>query len=450
MQISYICTTNRNAMATITAFIRNTSAKEREVNIRFRLTDGRDVQLYYSSELKILARLWSNETQSIKAKVSFVEADRIAFNRRVDDIKHKILKWYASAANPKELTSADLESYMAGDSSGTSSNLPRTFNRLYSEFLLSGHRSAGRIKQMRVVLGDVARFERYMARVRCDRYRFEIDEVSPQILTAFERFLADEPRIAALYADLYAHNSRPIEPRGYNTIRNKLIHLRSFFIWARDLELTLNDPFRHFKIKKAVYGSAIYITTAELAHIATVSLPPRLERYRDAFVFQCSIGCRVSDLQVLCGRNINGGAVEYIARKTAGEEPVTVRVPMNARARAIYEKYRNDDDPTAPLLPITHSQVYNRNLKEIFRLAGLDRWVQRLNPVTREPEQVRLCDIVGSHLARKTFIGNIYKKVRDQNLVSELTGHRANSEAFLAYREVDDEMRRDMVAILDE
>ena len=86
----------------------------------------------------------------------------------------------------------------------------------------------------------------------------------------------------------------------------------------------------------------------------------------------------------------------------------------------------------------------------MFAQAGLDRWVQILDPKTREPRQERLCDVATSHMARRTFIGNIYKKVRDQNLVSEMTGHRAGSAAFARYRTIDDDMRRDMVAFLEE
>lgn len=439
---------NRKTMATVSAFVRATNEKkDRESVVRFRLTDGRDVQLFYKSDLKILPRLWSKATQSIKNKVSYDEAERVAFNRKVEDIKHRIAEWYISQPNPRELTSADLEEYMARQVEVKQIAPPNGFAALYDLFLESRNCTRRRIDQLRVAKHAVQRYEVYMSHTRGERYVFDIHTVTQQTLRAFERFMTDEHKIATLYPELY-QNSQKIKPRGYNTIRNRLIFLRSFFIWLRENELTTNAPFKHYKIGKAVYGTAIYITKAELNHLATLQLPPALEKYRDFYIFQSSIGLRVSDLMALCGRNIHRGAVEYIAQKTSREEPKTVRVPMNMLATAIYEKYKKED-PNERLFPISHSQVYNRNLKKIFALAGLDRWVQRPNPVTREPEQVRLCDIVGSHMARKTFIGNIYKEVRDQNLVSELTGHKPNSEAFLAYRDVDEEMRRDMVAILD-
>ena len=47
-------------MTTVKAFIR-TGKKDKEVNIRFRLSDGRDVQLFHKSELMVLPALWDTK-----------------------------------------------------------------------------------------------------------------------------------------------------------------------------------------------------------------------------------------------------------------------------------------------------------------------------------------------------------------------------------------------------
>ena len=435
-------------MATVIAFIRNSSSnKEKKSNIRFRLTDGRSKQLYYTSELQILPRLWSNETQAIRAKVSFDERERLLFNKRVDKIKSDILDWYSSHPSSDDLTSDDLQSYMLNPDAAQRPQASQGFQALYDQFIFERDCTEDRREQLRVLKGDVSRYELYMTASTGVKYTFDIQAVSPAVLRAFERFLLDEHKIAEIYPEIY-EKKRNRKPRGINTVRNRMIYLRSFYLWLRDNDLTKNHPFKTYKIKKAVYGSAIFITVDELHHLANAVLPPRLSVYRDMYVFQSLIGCRVSDLQAFCGRNINDGVLEYIARKTSRSEPVTVRVPMCELAQSIYERYKSDD-PNQLIFPYHPSQVYTRNLKKIFELVGLDRWVQKLNPVTRQPEQVRLCDHVGSHVARKTFIGNIFREVRDQGLVSQLTGHKANSEAFLAYVDVDTNMKRDMVSILD-
>ena len=52
-------------------------------------------------------------------------------------------------------------------------------------------------------------------------------------------------------------------------------------------------------------------------------------------------------------------------------------------------------------------------------------------------------------MARRTFIGNIYKLVKDPNLVSALTGHVEGSRAFSRYREIDKEIKTNTVNLLD-
>lgn len=57
--------------------------------------------------------------------------------------------------------------------------------------------------------------------------------------------------------------------------------------------------------------------------------------------------------------------------------------------------------------------------------------------------------IACSNIARRTFIGNIYKLVQDPNLISALTGHVEGSRAFSRYRTIDMDMKKDLVKILE-
>lgn len=68
-------------------------------------------------------------------------------------------------------------------------------------------------------------------------------------------------------------------------------------------------------------------------------------------------------------------------------------------------------------------QKYNQAIKEAFRLARLDRIVTIINPLTRQPEQKFLYEVAATYTARKTFIGNMYKKVKDPDLVSSVFGY---------------------------
>ena len=44
-------------------------------------------------------------------------------------------------------------------------------------------------------------------------------------------------------------------------------------------------------------------------------------------------------------------------------------------------------------------------------------------------------------MARRTFIGNLYNKVPDPNLIGSMSGHVEGSKAFARYRAISDEQK---------
>ena len=241
---------------------------------------------------------------------------------------------------------------------------------------------------------------------------------------------------------------RTPQPRGKNTLIDCFSRIRTFFLWCLDNKLTANRPFDKFPIEECKYGTPVYINLEERDRIfnADLSATPQLEIQRDIFIFQTLIGCRVSDLYRMTRLNIVNGAVEYIQKKTKEGNPVTVRVPLNDKAKEILERYK---DHEGKLLPFISEQKYNEAIKKIFKLSGVDRIVTILDPLTRDEVKKPLYEVASSHLARRTFIGNIYKKVKDPNLVSALSGHKEGSKAFRRYRDIDEEMKKDLVKLLD-
>ena len=85
----------------------------------------------------------------------------------------------------------------------------------------------------------------------------------------------------------------------------------------------------------------------------------------------------------------------------------------------------------------------------MFLGAGLTRIVTVINPTTREEEKRPLNELASSHLARRCFVGNLYKQVKDPNLVGALSGHKEGSKAFARYREIDEGMKQDLVKMLE-
>lgn len=92
-------------MATVTAFIRTSAKKVRDVNVRFRLRDGRQIQLLYSSDITVNPEHWNPKKEEIKAKVVMDPVLKAEFNRNVARIKEIIIEVYNKAEDKVALTS---------------------------------------------------------------------------------------------------------------------------------------------------------------------------------------------------------------------------------------------------------------------------------------------------------------------------------------------------------
>ena len=82
-------------------------------------------------------------------------------------------------------------------------------------------------------------------------------------------------------------------------------------------------------------------------------------------------------------------------------------------------------------------------------MLGVTRIVTVLNPKTREEEKHPISEVATSHMGRRTFIGNLYKQVKDPNLIGSLSGHVEGSRAFVRYRDIDEEIKKELVSMLD-
>jgi integrase len=328
---------------------------------------------------------------------------------------------------------------------------PQPFFEAFEEFLQGRPLSNMRKRHFKVVIRALKRYEIYV-QMACNKpFLLTLDNLTPDVLRDFEKFLHNEHLLLDTYPTLYERvpESRAPQPRGQNTINDMLKKIRTFLYWAIDNEKTTNNPFRKYSIEECMYGTPYYIKVEERNQLYNTDLSyrPALETQRDIFIFQCLIGCRVADLYKLTKQNIINGAIEYIARKTKDGHPVTVRVPLNAIAKEILAKYANFEGET--LLPYISEQKYNKAIKEMFTIAGLTQPITTLDPLTRQGVIRPLNEIASSHLARRCFIGNLYKQVKDPNLVGALSGHKEGSKAFARYRAIDEQMKNDLVKMLE-
>jgi integrase len=329
----------------------------------------------------------------------------------------------------------------------------QTFFDAFDEFLVKHPLSDVRKKNFRVVIRVLRRYELYTRKTVEGEKNFtlSLDTFSADTLQSFSKFLKNEHEYYRTYPILYEafpeyHEQKP---RGQNTINGIMTKIRTFFLWCAKNKKTENRPFDLFKIDECVYGTPFYININErnTLYNTDISHRPTLETQRDIFVFQCLIGCRVSDLYQFTKANVINEGIEYIARKTKDLKPVTVRVPLNSIAKEILNKYANYKGEM--LFPFISRQKYNDAIKTAFTIAGITRPVVVCDPLTRENVIRPINEVASSHLARRCFVGNLYKKAKDQNLVSALSGHIQNSKSFARYREIDEDMRNELVKMIE-
>lgn len=442
-------------MASIQAFIRTTTKKTNSVNVRFRLRDGRKVQLFHKSELEVNPELWDNKKQAIKAKIVYPSLERKIFNDAVNDRKKLINDIYEQESIKENITSEWLDKEI--DKRLNPQKYPellvedqeQNFFDAFDEFLQKRKLSEVRIKNFKVIKRALQRYEIYISFIKVKKpFKLTFDNITPDNLHDIENFFRNEHQIFIDYPEIYEQipEKRTPQMRGQNTINDIFTKLRTFFLWAIEIGKTNNNPFKGYAIEECVYGTPYYISIDERNQLyqADLSKRPQLAIQRDIFVFQCLIGCRVGDLYKMTKDNIMNEAIEYVPRKTKEGRPVTVRVPLNATAKEILNRYPDGKK----LLPFISEQKYNVAIKEMFRLTGLTRFVTVINPTTREEEKKPLNELASSHLARRCFVGNLYKQVKDPNLVGSLSGHKEGSKAFARYRDIDEDMKKDLVNLL--
>lgn len=291
------------------------------------------------------------------------------------------------------------------------------------------------------------------------KFTFDPDTLTRDDVEDFRDYLRNEKELSEEYKRLFKRlldnypaniksGHHEIEGRGENAVIKLMKNLKAFMAWLYDTGRTKNRPFEGVKIGTEKYGTPYYITIDERNLIASTQMPTKhLEVQRDIFIFHCFVGCRVGDLVKLTDENITNGILTYTPHKTKddGDTVVMARVPLHPKAVELIEKYKGVDGK-GRLFPFISPQKYNAAIKEIFTLSGITRNVEVRNALTGEMEICPINEIASSHLARRTFVGNAYKQVADPNVVGKMSGHVEGSRAFARYRNIDDDILKDVIS----
>lgn len=433
---------------TVSALIREpkNQSKNSLCTILFRVRSAENrIDLRVASKLKIEQQYWDVKKQGYKRGIkSIPQTEQSDFNNKVAKIIDTLTRSFHTGITSKEIKAIINANLGINHEGSTTKPIDTAVIDIIDQYLSSANIEEGTKAIYRTLKDIIKRFDLYNNQIT--HYYFiptRLKDIDVDWLESFRDYLTNETEIVKNNTEAFSCTKERILPRGSNTVIKLLKKLRTFYYWCIEQEYTAKNPFTKVTIGTEVYGTPIYINIEERNKIYNLDLSgrPELAAQRDIFVFQCCIGCRVCDLYGLRESNIVDGFIEYIAIKGKHRIGKTVSVPLIPIAKEIIDRHKGH----TTLLPFISEQNYNLAIKEIFELAGLTRNVTVRDPITGLDTQKRLCDIASSHMARRTFTGNIYKKVKDPNLVGSMTGHAEGSRAFTRYRDIDKEIKQEII-----
>ena len=177
-------------MASVKAFIRTSAKKTDKVKIRFRLSDGRNVQLFHKSEFEVDPKTFDEKEQKIKAKVVFPKDERTKFDDGIADRKKLIRSIYDSSI---ELTSELLDlkidqAFHPEKYIQVEKDKPKTFFDVYDLFVAS-YRGTERMKQhYRSVKRILQRYELFSQK-SLPSFAFTFESIDMELLRKIETFI---------------------------------------------------------------------------------------------------------------------------------------------------------------------------------------------------------------------------------------------------------------------
>lgn len=219
-----------------------------------------------------------------------------------------------------------------------------------------------------------------------------------------------------------------------NTIGSNIKRLKWFMGAALDRDLHSNIAFKKKAFKTpGEETDAIYLTRAEINQLADKDLPDRLRKVADAFVINCFMGMRYSDLVQIQKNNFSKDNNMYHLHMIQGKTKEKITIPVDPQVVPLLKKY----DFTCPIIPkgkLMSVQKFNEYLKEAAEKAEINAIDDvRHNGIV---EKLPKFTLIKSHTARRSFSTNLYLEgVPLQNIMA-ITGHK-KEETFLLYVRAD-------------
>jgi len=436
-------------MATVQAFIRTSKKKTESVNIRFRLRDGRNIQLFHTSEILVNPDAWDSSEQSIKKRIIFKDDERLKINKSVNDRKNLILQIYLNTENKETLTSewldAEIDKALRPEKYQPKIEIDTLF-KFTSQFIEEAPKRKDKNTGRLLTYNNIQQYratEKHLKAFASNigKKDFKFEEINQAFYDKYVAYLQKEiPELDKSGKPKIDENEKPVLLKESFTANSVGKHIRI-------LKLMLNEATIQGYNTSTYYNSfhvfteetdTVYLNEKELEQLKNkdFSKTPYLDRVRDWFLLLAWTGCRFSDLEKVGKTDIKDGFISFRQQKTNTK----VTIPLHPVVLEILEKY----DFNLPE-PITN-QRFNEYVKEAAKLAEINN--TESITITRGGKLVTELhpkwELISSHTGRRSFCTNMYKRGLPTLMIMSISGHKTE-KSFLKYIKVKQSEHAEMM-----
>jgi len=446
-------------MATVKAFIRTSKKKTDSINIRFRLSDGRSVQIFHTSEILVNPDAWDDKEQAIGKRQIY--KGKTELNKSVNDRKALILTIYEKETDKSGLTSewldAEIDKALHPEKYQPKIEIDTLFkftSRFVEEAPKRKDKKTGRLltyNNIQQYKATEKHLKAFASSIGKKDFSFELvkdkdtetmkNDIDQSFYDGFVAYLQKEiPELDKSGKPKIDENEKPILLKESFTANSVGKHIRI-------LKLMLNEATIQGYNTSTYYNSfhvfteetdTVYLNEKELEQLKNkdFSKMPYLDRVRDWFLLLAWTGCRFSDLEKVGKTDIKDGFISFRQQKTNTK----VTIPLHPVVLEILEKY--DFDLPEPIT----NQRFNEYIKEAAKLAEINN--TESITITRGGKLVTELypkwELISSHTGRRSFCTNMYKRGLPTLMIMSVSGHKTE-KSFLKYIKVKQSEHAEMM-----
>lgn len=413
----------RKIMATIKAFVRATGKKV-FVNVRFRLTDGRSVQLFHKSDIKVNPNDFDSKKETIKAKVIFNEKARKEFNKAISDRKDLINEIYLTAKDKSSLTSdwleAEIDKKLNPEKYEPKVKAPETVLQFIDKFIKEAPQRKDKTTGRTLTYNNIQQYKATQKHLiafakQIKKSDFQFSDINTEFYQKFVSYLQNLQ---------FTQNSVGKHIRVFKLMLNEAnrpeVNMKNFYVFTEEVD-------------------NVYLNETELQQLKDFdfSESPYLDRVRDWFLLLAWTGSRFSDLEKIQRTDIRDNMITFRQQKTNTK----VVIPLHPVVISILEKY-NYQMPES-----ISNQKFNEFIKEACQTAKIDTLESFTRTVGGKliTETKPKYELVSSHTGRRSFCTNMYLRGLDTMMIRSISGHKTE-KSFLKYIKVSQQQHAEMMA----